>query len=167
MEKLYTVSKTRLGAGCGSNHELLIAKLRLKLKKIGNTSRSFRYDLNKILYYFRVGVTNRFKGLYLVDREHEELWMEVCNVAEKEGSGYIYPQGVGGNARKQSGYLRRLLQRRRRAERSYSTFKVRKGSREKILLVQGKEQWLRFAGAAVKTYPMSKVRETQVRWEVL
>ena len=52
----------------------------------------------------------------------------------------------------------------RRAERSYSTLKVRRGSNEEILLIQGKEQRLRFAGAALKRYPMSKVRETQVRW---
>ena len=56
-----------------------------------------------------------------------------------------------------------LLHGRRRAERSYSTFKVRRGGREKILLVQGKEQWLCFAGASVKRYPTSEVRETQVR----
>ena len=49
MEKLYTVSKTRLGADCGSDHELLIAKFRLKLKKVGKTTRPFRYDLNQIL----------------------------------------------------------------------------------------------------------------------
>ena len=55
------------------------------------------------------------------------------------------------------------LHRHRRAERSYSTFKVRRGSHEEIPLVQGKEQWLHFAGAAVKRYPTSKVRETQVR----
>ena len=58
----------------------------------------------------------------------------------------------------------RRLRRRRRAERSYSTFKVRRGGREEIPLVQGKEQWLCFAGADVKRYPMSTVRETQVRW---
>ena len=52
----------------------------------------------------------------------------------------------------------------RRAERSYSTFKVRRGSPDEIPLVQGKEQWLHFAGAAMKRYPMSKARETQVRW---
>ena len=56
------------------------------------------------------------------------------------------------------------LRRRRRAERSHSTFKVRRGGGEEIPLVKGKEQWLRFAGAAVKRYPTSKVRETQVRW---
>ena len=52
----------------------------------------------------------------------------------------------------------------RRAERSYSTFKVRRGGGEEIPLVQGKKQWLCFAGAAVKRYPTSKVRETQLRW---
>ena len=60
--------------------------------------------------------------------------------------------------------MERWLRRRRRAERSYSTFKVRRGGRVEIPLIQGKEQWLRFAGAAVKRYPTSKVRETQVRW---
>ena len=58
----------------------------------------------------------------------------------------------------------RQLRGRRRAERSYSTFKVRRGGREEIPLVQGKEQWLHFAGAALNRYPTSKVRETQVRW---
>ena len=58
----------------------------------------------------------------------------------------------------------RWLRGRRRASRSYSTFKVRRGSGEAITLVQGKEQWLRFAGASMKRYPTPKVRETQVRW---
>ena len=62
MEKLYTVSKNKLGADCGSDHELLIAKFRLKLKKVGKTTRPFRYDLNQILYNYTVEVTNRFKG---------------------------------------------------------------------------------------------------------
>ena len=60
-----------------------------------------------------------------------------------------------------------MCSRHRRAERSYSTFKVRRGGTEEIPLVQGKEQWLRFAGAAVKSYPTSKGRETQVRLQVL
>ena len=63
MEKLYTVSKTRLGVDCGSDHELLTAKLRLKLKEVGKTTRPFRYDLNKILNDYTVEVRNRFKGL--------------------------------------------------------------------------------------------------------
>ena len=67
MEKLYTVSKkTRPGADCGSDHELLIAKFRLKLMKVGKTTRSFKYDLNQIPYNYTVEVTNRLKGLYLI-----------------------------------------------------------------------------------------------------
>ena len=75
MEKLYTVTKTRLGDDCGSDHELLIAKFRLKLK-IGNTTRPFRNDLNQIPYDYTVEVTNRFKGLDPIDRVPDELWTE-------------------------------------------------------------------------------------------
>ena len=68
MERLYTVrKKTRPGADCGSDHELLIAKIRLKLKKVGKTTRLFRHDLNQIPYDYTVGVTNRFKGLDLIE----------------------------------------------------------------------------------------------------
>ena len=59
---------TRLGAACGSDHELLIAKFRLKLKKVEITTRPFRYDLNQIPYDHTVEVRNRFKGLDLIDR---------------------------------------------------------------------------------------------------
>ena len=65
--------KTRLEADYGSDHELLIAKLRLKLKKVGKTTRTFRYDLNQIPYDYTVEVTNRFKGLDLIDRVPEKL----------------------------------------------------------------------------------------------
>ena len=67
MEKLYTVSKNKLGADCGSDHELLIGKFRLKLKKVGKTTRPFRYDLNQIPYDYTVEVRNRFKGLDLIE----------------------------------------------------------------------------------------------------
>ena len=78
MEKLYRVSKKkRSGADCDSDRQLLIAKFRFNLKKIGKTSTPLRYDLNQIPYDFTVEVTNRFKGLDLVDRVPEELWMEV------------------------------------------------------------------------------------------
>ena len=68
MEKLYTVGKNKTGADCGSHHELLIAKFRLKLKKVGKTTRPFRYDLNQISYNYTVEMKNIFKGLYLIDR---------------------------------------------------------------------------------------------------
>ena len=77
MEKLYTVKKTRPGADCGSDHELLIAKFRLKLKKVGKTTRSFRYDLNQIPYHYTVEVRKRFKRLDLIDRLPDELWSEI------------------------------------------------------------------------------------------
>ena len=67
MEKLYTVSKKRPRADCGSDHELLIAKFRLKLKKVGKTSKPFRYYLNQIPYDYTVEVRNRFKRLDLIE----------------------------------------------------------------------------------------------------
>ena len=73
MEKLYTVTKARPGANCGSDHELLFIKFRLKLKKVGKTTRPFSYDLNQIPYNYTVEVRNRFKGLDLKDRVPEEL----------------------------------------------------------------------------------------------
>ena len=73
-------AKTRLGADCGSDHQLLIAKFRLKLKKVGKTTRPFWYDLNQIPYDYTVEVTNRFKGLDLIDKVPEELWTEACDI---------------------------------------------------------------------------------------
>ena len=70
-EALLQSVKTRPGTDCGSDHELLIAKFRLQLKKVGKTTRSFSYDLNQIPYDYTVEVTNRLKGLYLVDRVPE------------------------------------------------------------------------------------------------
>ena len=67
MEKLYTVSKTRVGADCGSGHELFIAIFRLKLKKVGKTNRLFSYDLNQIPYDYTVEVRNRWKGFDLIE----------------------------------------------------------------------------------------------------
>ena len=75
-------AKTRLGADCGSDHELLIAKFRLKLKTVGKTTGSFRYDLNQIPYDYIVEVTNRFKGLDWIDRVPEELWTEVRDIVQ-------------------------------------------------------------------------------------
>ena len=81
IEKLYTVTKTRPGADCGSDPQLLAAKFRLKLKKLGKTTRPFRYDLNQIPYDYTVEVMIRFRELDL--RVPEELWMEVCNIVQE------------------------------------------------------------------------------------
>ena len=83
MEKEKQSGKTRPGAHCGSDHKLLIAKFRLKLKKVGKTTRPFRYDLNQIPYDYTVEVRNRFKGLGLIDRVPDELWMEVCDIVQE------------------------------------------------------------------------------------
>ena len=80
---LYSQPKTRQGADCGSHHELLIAKIRLKLKKVGKTTRPFWYDLNQIPYDYTVEVTNTFKGLDLIDRVPDELWTEVHDIIQE------------------------------------------------------------------------------------
>ena len=78
-------AKTRPGANCGSDHELLIVKFRLKLKKVGKTTRPFRYDLNQMPYNYTVEVRNRFKGLDWIDRVPEELWTEVRDIVQEVG----------------------------------------------------------------------------------
>ena len=78
--------KTIPGADCGSDHELLIAKFRLKLKKVEKTTRPFRYDLNQIPYDYTVEVRNRFKGLDLIDRVPDELWTEVRDIVQETGT---------------------------------------------------------------------------------
>ena len=81
----HTVSKTRLGADCGSDHKVFIAKFRLKLKKVGKITRPFRYDLNQIPNNYTVEVRNRFKGLDLIDRVPDELWTEVHDIVQEMG----------------------------------------------------------------------------------
>ena len=85
---LLDVSNSRLvvlGADGGSDHELFITKFRLKLKKVRKTTRPFRYDLNQIPYDYTVEVRNRFKGLDLIDRVPEELWMQVRDIVQETG----------------------------------------------------------------------------------
>ena len=76
-------AKTRPGADCGSDHQLLIAKLKLKLKKVGKTTGLLRYNLNQIPYEYTVEVKNRFKELDLVDRVFEKLWVEARNTVQE------------------------------------------------------------------------------------
>ena len=86
MENSVQSTKTRPGADCGSDHEHLIAKFRLKSKKVGKPARPFRYDLNQIPYDYTVKVRNRFKGLELIDRVPDELWTEVHDIVQETGS---------------------------------------------------------------------------------
>ena len=74
MKKFYTVSKNKTGSYCGSDHELLIAKLGFKLKKVGKTTRSFKYDLNQIPYDYTVEVTKRLKGLVMIESLKNYVW---------------------------------------------------------------------------------------------
>ena len=92
-------TKTRPGADCGSHHEHLIAKFRLKLKKVGKTTRTFNYDLNQVSYDYRVEVKNRFKGLDLIDRVPDELWNEVRDTVQETGIKTI-PMGKKGKKAK-------------------------------------------------------------------
>ena len=97
-------AKTRLGADCGSYHELLIVQFRLKLKKVEKTTRPFRYDLNQIPYDYTVEVVNRFKGLDLIDRVPDELWMEVHDIVQEVVIKTIPRKR---NAKRQNGCLRK------------------------------------------------------------
>ena len=72
-----------MGAHYGTDHELFIAKFRLKLKKVGKNTRPFRCDLNQIPYNYTMEVTNRFKGLDLIDKVPEELWTEICDIVQE------------------------------------------------------------------------------------
>ena len=97
-------AKARPGADCGSDHELLISKFRLKLKRVGITTRPFRYDLNHILYEYTVEVRNRFKRLDLIDREPDELWTEVCDIVQETAIKFIPMEK---KCKKANGCLRR------------------------------------------------------------
>ena len=88
IEKLYTIHRNKTG-NCGSDHEFLIAKFRRKWKKVGKTTRPFRYDLNQIPYDYTVEVRNRFKGLELIERVPDELWTEVHDTVQETGSKII------------------------------------------------------------------------------
>ena len=108
-------AKARPGADCGSDHELFIVKFRLKLKKVGETTRPFRYNLNQIPYDYTVEVTNRFTGLDVIDREPEELWTEVHDIVQEIGIKTTPPRKR--NAKTQNGCLRSRYKQLRKAEK--------------------------------------------------
>ena len=120
MKKLHTVreKKKKLpGADCGSDHELLITKFRLKLKKVGKTTRPLRYDLNQIPYDYTVEVRNRIKGLDLTDRVPDELWMEVHDIMQEAGIKTIPKKKKCKKAKWLSEEALRIAEKKKRSER--------------------------------------------------
>ena len=97
-------------------HELLIAKFRLKLKKVEKTTRPFRYDLNQIHYDYTVEVRNRFKGLDLIDRVPDELWMKVHDIVQETGSKTIPMEKKCKKAKCLSGEALQIAVKRREAK---------------------------------------------------
>ena len=118
MEKLCTVNnnKKRPGADCGSDHELLIAKFRPKLKKVGKTTRLFRYDLNQIPYDYTVEMRNRFEGLYLIDTMPDELWTKVRDIVQETGIKTIPMEKKCKKAKWLSGEAFQIVVKRREAK---------------------------------------------------
>ena len=110
------LAKTRPGVDCGSDRELLIAKFRLKLKKVGKTTRPFRYNLNQILYDYTVEVRNKFKGLDLIDKVPDELWTEVHDIVQKTGIKTIPTEKKCKKAKWLSGEALQIAVKRREAK---------------------------------------------------
>ena len=124
MESSIQSTKRRPGADCGSDHELLITKFRLKLKKVGKTARPFRYDLNQMPYDYTVEVRNRFKGLDLIDRVPDELWMEVRDIVQETGIKTIPMEKKCKKAKWLSGENLQIAVKRREAEKQRRKGKI-------------------------------------------
>ena len=121
---------TRPGADCGSDHQLLIAKFRLKLKKVGKITRLFMYDLNQIPYN-TVEVINRFKGLNLVDKVPEKLWMEVRNTVQEVVTKTIPKKKKCKKAKWLSEEALHIAEKRRKARIYPTEYRVPENSRER------------------------------------
>ena len=116
MEKLYTVSKTRLGADCGCDYEILIAKFRFTLKNVGKNTRPFIYDINPIPLDYTVEVRNRFKGLDLKDRVPADVWTEVGDIVQETGIKTIPMEKKCQKAKGLSGYALQIVVKRTEAK---------------------------------------------------
>ena len=126
-------AKTRPRADCGSDHELLIAKFRLKFKKVGEITRQFRYDLNQIPYDYTGKVRNRFKGLDLIDRVPEELWKEICNIVQEAAIKTISKKKKHKKAKWLSGKALQIAVKRREAKsKGEIECRVPKNSKERF-----------------------------------
>ena len=127
---------SQLWADCGSDHELLIAKFRLKLKKIWKITRPFSYELNQIPYSYTVEVTNRFKWLDLTDRVHEELWTKVHNTIKEAVIKTIFEKKKWKKAKWLSDEALQTAEKRSERQRRKGTiypseFRVSKNSKER------------------------------------
>ena len=137
-------TKTRPGADCGSDRELLIAKFRLKLMKVGKTTKPFRYDLSQIPYDYTVEVRNRFKGLDLIDRVPDELWTEVHDIVQETGIKTIPMEKKCKKAKWLSGEDLQISVKRRKAKS--------KGEKERYKHLNAEFQ--RIARRDKKTFPL-------------
>ena len=144
-------AKIRPGADCGSDHQLLIVKFRLKLKKAGKTTRPFGYDLNKIPYDSTVEGMNRFKGLDLIDRVPEELWMEVCNTVHEVVTKTIPKKKKCKKAKWLSEEVLQIAEKRREA----------KGKGEKEKYTQLKAEFQRIARRDEKAFLSKQCKEIE------
>ena len=151
MEKLYTVSKNRLGADCGSDHEFLITKFRLKLKKVGKAARPFRYDLNQIPYDYTEEVRNRFKGLDMIDRVSDEQWNEVRDIVQETGIKTIPMENKCKEAKWLSGEALQIAVKRREAKG--------KGEKERHMYLSA--QFQRIARKDKKAFLSDQCKETE------
>ena len=117
-------TKTRPGADCGSHHELLIVKFRFKLKKVGKTTRPFRYELNQIPHDYTVEVRNRFKALDLIDRVPDELWTEAHDIVQETGIKIIPTEKKCKKAKWLSGEALKIAVKRREAKKTRRKGKI-------------------------------------------
>ena len=152
MEKLYIVCKNkRFGAESSSDHQLLIAKLRLQLQKAGKTTRPFRYDLNEIPYDYTVEVTNRFKRFVLIDKVPEELWAEVHDIVQEAVIKTIPKKKKCKKAKQLSGEALQIAEKRREA----------KGKGEKERYIHLNAEFQRTARRDKKAFLSDQCKETE------
>ena len=150
MEKFYTAAKTRLGADCGSDHELLIAKFTLKWKEVRQIIRPFTYDLSQIPNDYIVEVRNRFKGINLIDRVPDEPWMEVHDIVQETGIKIIPKKKKCKKAKWLSEEALQIAEKRREAKS--------KGEKERYTHLTKEQQGEIRKPSSVKVKSLSRVR---------
>ena len=159
MESSIQSAKTRQGDDCGSDHELLIAKFRLKLKKVGKTKRPFRYDLNQVPYDYTVEVRSRFKGLDLINTVPDELWNEVRDIVQETGTKTIPIEKKCKKAKWLSGEAFQIAVKRREAKN--------KGEKERYTHLNAEFQRITRKDKKAFLSHQCKKLEKKIEWEIL